>query len=84
MTTLLDYKITLAYLTYLGYPGDTTKALKITRPRKADRKKGKVQRNVFLCYVFGAVGSGKVKKFFFDYFDGRCDFIIYIYIYYYV
>ena len=60
MTTLLDYRTTLAYLAYLGYNGDTTTALKVTKPRKADRKKGKVQRNVFLCYVFGATGSGKV------------------------
>ncbi|KAJ3296229.1 ERMES complex Ca(2+)-binding regulatory GTPase gem1 [Borealophlyctis nickersoniae] len=59
MTTLLDYKTTLAYLAYLGYNGDTTTALKITKPRKVDRKRSKVQRNVFLCYVFGATGSGK-------------------------
>ncbi|KAJ3041842.1 ERMES complex Ca(2+)-binding regulatory GTPase gem1 [Rhizophlyctis rosea] len=59
MTTLLDYKTTLAYLAYLGYNGDTTTALKVTKPRKVDRKRGKVQRNVFLCYVFGATGSGK-------------------------
>ncbi|KAI8809973.1 P-loop containing nucleoside triphosphate hydrolase protein [Cladochytrium replicatum] len=59
MTTLLDYKTTLAYLAYLGYPGDTTTALKVTRPRKLDKKRGKVQRNVFLCYVLGATGSGK-------------------------
>ncbi|KND04037.1 small GTP-binding protein domain [Spizellomyces punctatus DAOM BR117] len=59
MTTLLDHKTTLAYLAYLGYNGDTTTALKVTRPRKADRRRGKVQRNVFLCYVFGATGSGK-------------------------
>ncbi|RKO82802.1 EF hand associated-domain-containing protein, partial [Blyttiomyces helicus] len=59
MTTLLDYRTTLAYLAYLGYNGDTRTALKTTRPRKVDRKRGKVQRNVFLCYVFGATGSGK-------------------------
>lgn len=62
MTTLLDHKATLAYLAYLGFNGDTTTALKVTRPRKADRRRGKVQRNVFLCYVFGATGSGKVGK----------------------
>ncbi|KAI9207509.1 P-loop containing nucleoside triphosphate hydrolase protein [Polychytrium aggregatum] len=60
MTTLLDYKTTLAYLAYLGYDGDTTQALKVTKPRKSDRKRqGRVQRNVFLGYVFGATGSGK-------------------------
>ncbi|KAG9089181.1 ERMES complex Ca(2+)-binding regulatory GTPase gem1 [Ceratobasidium sp. UAMH 11750] len=60
MTTLLDHKKTLAYLAYLGYnAGPTTSALKITKPRRAERRKGKVTRNVFLCYVVGAAGSGK-------------------------
>ncbi|OBZ71401.1 Mitochondrial Rho GTPase 1 [Grifola frondosa] len=62
MTTLLDHKTTLAYLAYLGYPNEPrTEALHITRPRKVDRRKGKVMRNVFLCYVCGAAGSGKTS-----------------------
>lgn len=62
MTTLLDHKITLAYLAYLGYPDDNrTSAVRVTRPRKAERKGGKVARNVFLCYVCGAAGSGKTS-----------------------
>lgn len=62
MTTLLDHKTTLAYLAYLGYPEEPrTSALQITRPRKVDRRKGKVTRNVFLCYVCGAAGSGKTS-----------------------
>jgi mitochondrial Rho GTPase 1 len=62
MTTLLDHKITLAYLAYLGYPDDNrTSAFKVTRPRKAERKRGKVTRNVFLCYICGAAGSGKTS-----------------------
>jgi mitochondrial Rho GTPase 1 len=60
MTTLLDHKTTLAYLAHLGYPDEPrTNALQVTRPRKIDRRKGKVTRNVFLCYVCGAAGSGK-------------------------
>ncbi|TFK27715.1 mitochondrial Rho 1 [Coprinopsis marcescibilis] len=60
MTTLLDHRTTLSYLSYLGYPGEPrTAALQVTRPRKVDRRKGKVTRNVFLCYVCGAAGSGK-------------------------
>ncbi|CAG8484180.1 4298_t:CDS:10 [Ambispora leptoticha] len=59
MTTLLDYKTTLAYLAFLGFEGDTRSALKVTRPKKLERKRNKVQRNVFLVYVFGAAGSGK-------------------------
>jgi len=62
MTTLLSYKTTLAYLAYLGYNGDTTSALKIIRPKKAAKKIGKIQKNVFSCYVFGSPGSGKVNK----------------------
>jgi len=62
MTTLLDHKTTLAYLAYLGYSGASqTEALQVTRPRKTDRRKGKVTRNVFLCYVCGAAGSGKTS-----------------------
>jgi len=62
MTTLLNHKTTLAYLAYLGYPDEQrTSALLTTRPRKADRWKGKVTRNVFLCYVCGAAGSGKTS-----------------------
>jgi hypothetical protein len=36
-------------------------ALKITRPRKQDRRQKKVTRSVFLCYVLGATGSGKTS-----------------------
>ncbi|KAF9013534.1 EF hand associated-domain-containing protein [Cyathus striatus] len=62
MTTLLDHKTTLAYLAYLGYPDENrTGALQVTRARKIDRRKGKVTRNVFLCYVCGAAGSGKTS-----------------------
>ncbi|KAF5311684.1 hypothetical protein D9611_009430 [Ephemerocybe angulata] len=62
MTTLLDHRTTLAYLAYLGYPEEPrTAALQVTRPRKVDRRKGKVSRNVFLCYVCGAAGSGKTS-----------------------
>ncbi|KAF8895366.1 EF hand associated-domain-containing protein [Infundibulicybe gibba] len=62
MTTLLDHRTTLAYLAYLGYSNEPrTSALQVTRPRRTDRRKGKVTRNVFLCYVCGAAGSGKTS-----------------------
>lgn len=75
MTTLLEPRVTLSYLAYLGYPHSsmssptllpTTSALTLTRPRKVDRKKGVVSRNVLLGYVLGAAGSGKtaiLRKF---------------------
>jgi Ras family protein T1 len=68
MTTLLEPRVTLSYLAYLGYPHSSTtssallpstSALLVTRPRKQDRKKGTVSRSVFLGYVLGAAGSGK-------------------------
>ncbi|SNX84353.1 Mitochondrial Rho GTPase 1 [Melanopsichium pennsylvanicum] len=41
-------------------PPSTTSALKLTRPRKTDKKKkGAIQRSVFLGFVLGAAGSGK-------------------------
>ncbi|GFZ51506.1 Mitochondrial Rho GTPase 1 [Saitozyma sp. JCM 24511] len=67
MTTLLNHRITLNYLAYLGYSSSpatdlpTPTALHVTRPRKQDRRQRKVTRSVFLCYVLGATGSGKTS-----------------------
>lgn len=62
MTTLLNYKKSLSYFAYLGFfDKDTTKALKVTKSKKVDMRRGKVDRDVFLIYVFGAAGSGKVN-----------------------
>ncbi|RXK38758.1 mitochondrial Rho GTPase 1 [Tremella mesenterica] len=67
MTTLLDHRTTLNYLAYLGYSSSpatdlpSSSALQVTRPRKQDRRQRKVTRNVFLCYVLGATGSGKTS-----------------------
>jgi Ras family protein T1 len=74
MMTLLDHRLTLAYLGYLGFGTDTRPAVKVTKPRKHDRRKQKVQRNVFLCYVIGATGSGKtalVRSLVEKRFDGK-------------
>ncbi|KAK5701892.1 ERMES complex Ca(2+)-binding regulatory GTPase gem1 [Elasticomyces elasticus] len=63
MTTFEEPKTTLAYLAYLGFESadtkSTTSALKITKARKRRNKPGRVERNVFLCYVIGAPHSGK-------------------------
>ncbi|CAK9786796.1 uncharacterized protein COLE_02623 [Cutaneotrichosporon oleaginosum] len=67
MTTLLDHKLTLNYMAYLGFSSSPASdvqlvaSVKTTRPRKADRRARKVTRNVFLCYVLGATGSGKTS-----------------------
>ncbi|GIZ39572.1 hypothetical protein CKM354_000295100 [Cercospora kikuchii] len=62
MTTFENPKVTLEYLAYLGFEGDgkgTTSALRLTKPRKRRHGPGRVERNVFLCYVVGAAQSGK-------------------------
>ncbi|KAH6597773.1 hypothetical protein BASA61_003037 [Batrachochytrium salamandrivorans] len=69
MTTLLDHKLTLSYLAYLGFPqDDTTTALKLTKPRKLDRKRGKgPTRCVFVlcvgCYWLWKVEIGGAEKY---------------------
>jgi mitochondrial Rho GTPase 1 len=64
MTTFVSPKATLSYLAYLGFESSnpresTTAALKVTKARKRRRRPGRVERNVVLCYVLGAPGSGK-------------------------
>ncbi|EME49338.1 hypothetical protein DOTSEDRAFT_68196 [Dothistroma septosporum NZE10] len=62
MTTFEEPKTTLEYLAHLGFETEgkgTTPALKVTKARKRRNKPGRVERNVFLCYVLGAPGSGK-------------------------
>ena len=63
MTTFEEPKTTLAYLAYLGFESPdgkgTAQALKVTKARKRRNKPGRVERNVFLCYVVGSAQSGK-------------------------
>ncbi|KAF2152113.1 rho-like GTPase [Myriangium duriaei CBS 260.36] len=63
MTTFEEPKTTLEYLAYLGFEsaerGGTTAALKVTKARTRRKRVGRVERNVFLCYILGAGGSGK-------------------------
>lgn len=66
MTTFLEPSTTISYLAYLGFeppnPKDSiTAALKITKSRKRRRRPGRVERNVVLCYLLGAPGSGKTS-----------------------
>ncbi|KAJ6883529.1 mitochondrial Rho GTPase 1 [Populus alba x Populus x berolinensis] len=46
-------------LIYIGYSGDPTAAVRLTRRRRLDRKKQQSDRNVFHCFVFGPKKSGK-------------------------
>lgn len=69
MTTLLDYKKTLAYLAYLGYPDeDHTTALKVSKTcRRSGNRHSKsliqknMERSTFLAYVVGGPASGKTE-----------------------
>ena len=63
----LNYKTTLEYLAYLGFELDSTKAIKITKPRKVRQKHGKLlrssinDRNIFNCFIVGAPKAGKTS-----------------------
>ncbi|XP_007050628.2 PREDICTED: mitochondrial Rho GTPase 2 isoform X1 [Theobroma cacao] len=59
LMTYLDPSCSLANLICIGYGGDPTSALYVTRRRSADRKKQRTERNVFHCFVFGPKRSGK-------------------------
>ncbi|XWS46813.1 hypothetical protein CRYUN_Cryun14cG0100700 [Craigia yunnanensis] len=57
--TILDPSCSLANLICIGYDGDRTSALRVTRRRSADRKKQRTERNGFHCFVFDPKRSGK-------------------------
>lgn len=59
LMTLLDPSRAMENLIYLGYPGDHSNAVRITRRRRLDRKKQQSERNVFQCFVFGPKNAGK-------------------------
>ncbi|KAL2632904.1 hypothetical protein R1flu_004383 [Riccia fluitans] len=59
LMTLLDPVKSLAHLIYIGYPGDPASAFRITRRRRQDRKRQRLQRSVLQCYVFGPTNAGK-------------------------
>ncbi|KAA8545102.1 hypothetical protein F0562_019886 [Nyssa sinensis] len=59
LMTLLDPIRSVEYLIYIGYAGDPSSAIRVTRRRRLDRKKQKSERNVFQCFVFGPKEAGK-------------------------
>ena len=70
--TLLDPASSLANLIYIGYAGDPSSALRVTRRRSFDRKKQQTERSVFQCAVFGPKNAGKSALL--TSFLGRCNF----------
>jgi hypothetical protein len=59
LMTLLDPSRAVENLIYIGYSGDPSAAVRLTRRRRLDRKKKQSDRNVFHCFVFGPKKSGK-------------------------
>ncbi|XP_059652447.1 mitochondrial Rho GTPase 1-like [Cornus florida] len=59
LLTLLDPIRSVENLIYLGYAGDPSSAIRVTRRRRLDRKKQQSERNVFQCFVFGPKKAGK-------------------------
>uniref|UniRef100_A0A5B7BEV4 Putative Mitochondrial Rho GTPase 1 n=1 Tax=Davidia involucrata TaxID=16924 RepID=A0A5B7BEV4_DAVIN len=59
LMTHLDPIRSVEYLIYIGYAGDPSSAIRVTRRRRLDRKKQQSERNVFQCFVFGPKEAGK-------------------------
>ncbi|GJU61505.1 mitochondrial Rho GTPase 1-like protein [Tanacetum coccineum] len=69
LMTLLNPILTVQNLVYIGYAGDPSSAVRVTRKRRADRKKQHSDRNFFQCFVFGPKEAGKSSLL--DSFVGR-------------
>lgn len=74
--TLLDPSRAVENLIYIGYPGDPSAAVCITRRRRLDRKKQQSDRNVLQCFVLGPKNAGKSALL--NSFIGRFVFRIHI------
>ncbi|KAL4577655.1 hypothetical protein LXL04_013766 [Taraxacum kok-saghyz] len=59
LMTLLNPVISVENLIYIGYAGDPSSAVKVTRRRKVDHKKQQSDRTFFQCFVFGPKEAGK-------------------------
>lgn len=59
LMTILDPAFSMENLIYVGYPGEMSSTIRITRRRHLDRKKQQSDRNVFQCFVFGPKKAGK-------------------------
>eukprot|EP00727_Mastigamoeba_balamuthi_P002420 m51a1_g12175 hypothetical protein (658) ;mRNA; f:1048-3783 len=57
MTTLVNYRITMHYLAFFGFPRDTRNGFR--RVRNSPEYSKLPQRSTWLCYVFGSRGCGK-------------------------
>lgn len=66
---LLNPIFSVENLVYMGFPGDPSSAVCVTRRRHVDRKKQHSERNVLQCFIFGPIKAGKSALL--NYFIGR-------------
>ncbi|ESQ32244.1 hypothetical protein EUTSA_v10003793mg [Eutrema salsugineum] len=59
LMTLLEPARSVEHLIYIGFPGDPSSAIRLTRRRRLDRKKQQCERKVFQCFLFGPSNAGK-------------------------
>ncbi|AES96214.1 mitochondrial Rho GTPase 1 [Medicago truncatula] len=59
LMTLLNPTFSVENLMYIGYPGDPSSAIRVTRRRHMDRRKQHSERNVLQCFIFGPMKAGK-------------------------
>ncbi|KAL0856163.1 hypothetical protein Bca101_061316 [Brassica carinata] len=59
LMTLLEPARSVEYLIYIGFQGDPSSAIRLTRRRLLDRKKKQSERKVVQCFVFGPNSAGK-------------------------
>ncbi|KAM7478030.1 hypothetical protein LguiA_026243 [Lonicera macranthoides] len=59
LMTLLDPIRSIENLIYIGFTGNPSSAIRITRRRRLNCKKRQSDRNVFQCFVFGPKEAGK-------------------------
>lgn len=68
--TLLDPIRSVENLICIGFTGDPSSAIRVTRRRHLNCKKRQSDRNVFQCFVFGPKEAGKSALL--NSFIGRC------------
>lgn len=61
LAALLRPQVALAYLLYLGLPCHPHDALKVSRRRKAERKRRRHGRSVLQCFVIGSTDGGRLS-----------------------
>ncbi|CAH8381999.1 unnamed protein product [Eruca vesicaria subsp. sativa] len=59
LMTMLEPARSVEHLIYLGFQGDPSSAIRLTRRRLVDRKKKQCERKVLQCFVFGPSSAGK-------------------------